>query len=93
MQYNLPSTSSDTNKTNDSLNKIFASALVRFRFLSSKLKSHEHNTDAAVMQLTHYMMTAAEAGNVEGIDFLSSIGRAPHRSTVKPFIWHNLLPK
>jgi hypothetical protein len=65
-----------TTTSNDDSTITSNSALGRFRFLSSKLKSQEHraahNTDAAVTQITRYMTEAAEAGDVKGIDFWSS---------------------
>ena len=51
------------------------SALGRFRFLSSKLKAQEATaslTDSSATQLARYMTEAAEAGDVNGIEFWAS---------------------
>jgi hypothetical protein len=65
----MPSSSDDVNKTS-------APALERFRFLSSKLMAQEpsatHSADTAATQIARYMAEAAEADDVNGLDFWSS---------------------
>ena len=66
----VPSSSDDANKTS-------APALKRFRFPSSKLMAQEpsaltHNADTAATQIARYTSEAAEADDVNGLDFWSS---------------------